>query len=206
MSKHDDELFAFEYLQAVLGVSFLQFSHDDKPDFVVTHSGYKTGIEFTSGSSEEFQRALVLARANQLPSFDSSQLSERPMDFRRSNAEILDEISIGEFVCAEDYAVHWAERIVKRIRTKSELIQRGEIRRFEKNWLVILNGQSDDSGLDSDFYRAVLLGALGSDKGPRLSFDVIYVISSRRVFVIDKDRIRCEPLDAEVIASRMRSI
>jgi hypothetical protein len=68
-------------------------------------------------------------------------------------------------------------------------MQRGEIERFQKNWLCIVNEQADDSGLDIGFYRAVLMGALGSDQSYRKAFDLIYVISGRSFFIFDERHI-----------------
>lgn len=203
MSKKEEELFGLKYFQAAVGLSFPHVIHRDKPDFVVIHRGIETGIELTSGSSEEFRRAVVLSRIHRLQGIDTSNLGGGESATRRSNVELLAELRGGGFVQAEQSALVWAERIRDRIRAKSDLMQRGEIERFSRNWQVILNEQSEDIGLSSDFYRAVLLGALGSDRLPRKSFDVIYVLSARHIFLIDPDQIRCEPLDAELVANRL---
>ncbi|MGA2446874.1 MAG: hypothetical protein ABSG50_15785 [Opitutaceae bacterium] len=194
MPTHDDEVAALRRFEEAMGVNFSGVVHRDKPDFVISYQGYKTGVEITSGSAEEFRRALYIGKAAGLTGLSVSGLRERRENERLSNAELLGELQSVECVSSEDFAVHWAERIVKRIRTKVRLMQRGEIERFEKNWLCIVNEQADDGALDIDFYRAVLMGALGSDHSYRQAFDLIYIISGRRVFILDERRLIAAPM------------
>jgi hypothetical protein len=186
MTTCDDEIAALGRFEAAMGVKFSDVVHRDKPDFLISYQGYKTGIEVTSGSAEEFRRALHVGKEAGLSSLSVSGLRERGDSERLSKAELLGELQSVECVSSEDFAVLWAERIVKRIRTKVDLMQRGELERFQKNWLCIVNEQADDGGLDIDFYRAVLMGALGSDQSYREAFDLIYVISGRSIFIFDE--------------------
>jgi hypothetical protein len=191
----DDETEALRRFEAVMGVKFSEVVHRDKPDFVIVYQGYKTGIEVTSGSAEEFRRALRIGKKAGLSSLSVSGLREREDTERLSKIELLDELQSVECVSSEDFAVLWAERIVKRILTKVDLMRRGEIERFEKNWLCIINEQADDGGLDINFYRAVLMGALGSDQSYRKVFDLIYIISARNVFIFDERQLIAVPIE-----------
>jgi hypothetical protein len=186
MPTRDDEMIALRYFEAAIGVKFEEVVHRDKPDFVINYQGYKTGIEITSGSAEEFRRALHIGKAAGLTNLSVSGLRERSDNERLSKAELLGKIQSGGFVSSEDCAVCWAERIVKRIRAKVRLMRSGELERFEKNWLCIVNEQSDDGSLEIDFYRAVLMGALGSDWAYREAFNLIYIISCRNTFILDE--------------------
>lgn len=189
MKTRDDEIAALCRLEAVMNVKFSDVVHRDKPDFAICYQGFKIGIEVTSGSSEEFRRGLHIGRKAGLRGLSISGLRERTDGERLSKYELLGELQSIECVSSEDFAVLWAERIVKRIRTKVDLMQRGELERFEKNWLCVVNEQADERGLDIEFYRAVLLGALGSDQKHREAFDLIYIIGGRSVFILDERRL-----------------
>jgi hypothetical protein len=189
MPTRDDEIAGLRRLEATMNVKFSGVVPRDKPDFVISYQGFKTGIELTSGSAEEFRRALHVGKEAGLSGLSVSGLRERADGERLSKAELLGELQSIECVSSEDFAVLWAERIVKRIRTKVDLMQRGELERFEKNWLCLVNEQADEGGLDIDFYRAVLMGALGSDQKYREAFDLIYIIGARSVFILDERRL-----------------
>ena len=94
-----------------------------------------------------------------------------------SGPELLCKLTTSEFPSSEDKAVAFAERIVARIKDKVDLFIRGEIEHFDQNWLCIINAQVDDWVFSKEFYRAVLLGALGTDRSLRETFDMIYMVS-----------------------------
>ena len=189
MTTRDDESTALCRLEAAMNAKFSDVVHRDKPDFLISDQGYQTGIAVTSGSAEEFRRAVHVGKKAGRCSLSVSGLRERSDSERLSKEELLGELQSVECVSSEDFAVLWAERIVKRIRAKVDLMQRGELERFQKNWLCIVNEQADDGGLAIDFYCAVLMGALGSDQSYRAAFDLICVIGGRSIFSFDEGRL-----------------
>ncbi len=183
MPSRIDEQTQLDRLQQAIGVSFENIVHRDKPDFVVRHLNEVIGIETTDGSSEAYRRAMTLKSGLQF--YSASGFSDS-CERRASKAELLQKLSTPEFTSSEDNAVDFVERVVQRIRTKVDLFKRSEIERFERNWLCIINSQVDDWVLPDDFYRVALLGALGTDRSLRQTFDIIYVISDFHTFIIDR--------------------
>jgi len=106
MPTHDDEVAALRRFEEAMGVNFSGVVHRDKPDFVISYQGYKTGVEITSGSAEEFRRALYIGKAAGLTGLSVSGLRERRENERLSNAELLGELQSVECVSSEDFAVH----------------------------------------------------------------------------------------------------
>jgi len=184
----DEEQRILEYLRVAIDTEFSYVIPRDKPDFEVGHRGSIVGIEITDGSTEEFRRGLSLARKRGLRSFGLDGFEERSKDQKRSNDALIQIMEMAESSDCEISAVAWAARIADRIKRKCQLMQASEIQRFERNWLCIYNFQSDDLSLPVERRRDMLLGAIGPDDTFRRMFDVIYVLSIKSLFVIDRNR------------------
>jgi len=189
MPNPKEELQILKRISKAIGVNFSNITPQDKPDFKVQHQGNTMGIEVTDCSGEEFRRALTLVKKFGMKEYSMSGFSEQPRSQRRSNAELKDNLSSGDFTCSEYVAVQWAERVSQCIKRKSNLMQRNEIARFDKNWLYIYNFNPVDWSLDIDRYRDMLLGALGSDPIYRTTFDAIYIVSSDSIFHINQNHV-----------------
>lgn len=184
----DEELRVLEFLRDAINTKFTNIVPHDKPDFIVEHRGSIIGIEITDGSTEEFRRGLVLARKQELRSFGLNGFEERTKDQRRTNKDLIQVMTTANCSECEISAVAWSARIADRIKRKCQLMQTGEIERFERNWLCVYNFQSDDFSLPSERHRDMLLGAMVPDPKFRQTFDVIYVLSYKNLFMIDRNR------------------
>ena len=171
-------------LRDELGTRFDSIKPGDKPDFVVEHRGSVVGIEVTDGSTEEFRRGMKLAEAEGLRAFSMDGFEDRDKSNQRSPLELLEAMQDTGCSDVETSAIAWASRIAKRISRKCELLQKGEIKRQNSNWLLIYDFRSDDRSLAIDRYRDMLLGVLGPSPMLRKTFDVIYILSFDHLIMI----------------------
>lgn len=189
MPDTEKERFQFQHFLKVAGCVFESATHRDKPDVFAIKGGEKYGIELTEGCPEEFHRAGDIVRKSGVTSFCSSSLEDNPKETQRKNTELRDSIVEEHFVNAEMSGVSWANRIARRIHRKAELLKAGEIERFDRNWLVVIDVVSGLGGLPNEFYRVALMTALGTPHLAAPEFDTTYVVCLRDIFVIDKDRV-----------------
>lgn len=190
MSTQKDERFQFNFFVENTGYHFENVIFRDKPDVRVTYCGHSLGIELTVGQPEESRRAEIVARKAGMDFYSVSNLQDNPKGSRRSNSELKADIENIEFVQSERSAINWAFRISKRITKKIGLLKKGEIERFELNWLVITDTSPEFGTLDLDFYRAALMGSLGPKKLENPEFDLVYILSSQYIIMIDRDSVK----------------
>ncbi len=193
MSTQEDERFQFNFFVKNTGYHFEDVIFRDKPDVRVTHCGHSLGIELTVGQPEESRRAQVIARKAGMDFYSVSNLKDNPKESRRSNSELKADIKNINFVQSERSAINWASRISKRIVRKIDGLRSGEIEKFDKNWLVIVDASPDFGSLDFEFYRAALMGSLGPMILENPEFDLIYILSSQYTIMIDQDSVKGIP-------------
>lgn len=189
MPDTEKERFQFQHFMKATGCVFESSIHRDKPDVFAMKGGERYGIELTEGCPEEFHRARDIVRKSGMTSFCSSSLEDNPKENQRKNSELRESIAEDHFVNAEISAVSWANRIARRIHRKAGLLKAGEIERFDRNWLVVIDAVLGLGGLPNEFYRVALMTALGTPHLTSPGFDTTYVVCLRDIFVIDKDRV-----------------
>lgn len=175
MGTKEDERFQYNFFVEETGYKFEDVIFGDKPDVRVTHCGYSLGIELTVGQPEESRRAEIIARKAGMNFYSASNLQDNTKGFRRSNSELKVDIENIEFVQSEKSGINWASRISKRITKKIGLLKKGEIERFDLNWLVITDASPEFGALDFEFYRIALMGSLGPEILNDPEFDLIYI-------------------------------
>jgi len=185
MSKESDERQQLDFFLSVTDVTLEDIEHRDKPDFEATHRGERIGIELTEGSPEELRRAQHIARTTGKTGYNVTGLQDNPKCSRRANSEVEADMSTPRMQNSEEAAVQWAERITQRISSKVAKVISGEIKSFPRNWLVIVDPSPDQGALETEFYRAVLMGAMGTDKSLRSTFDMIYIVSVESIIMIN---------------------
>jgi hypothetical protein len=110
----------------------------EKPDFIITSAGKKTGVEITRAVSQEFVRAQKL-HAFKCPDswINLTHLEDR--EKRRSNEEIFASITdcSSPWKKTEESTLEWKNKIAKALRLKRAKYNRPDYQVFDENWLLI---------------------------------------------------------------------
>lgn len=192
MRKHDTERLQFEHFLNVTGSSFDSWIQEDKPDIVAVKAGIKIGIELTDGSSEAFHRARDIARKQGMTSFSTSSINLSSSEELQKNSNLAALISDPRFVKTELSTISWSRRIASKIHSKATLLNKGEIRKFERNWLVVLDTGTLIDDATAEFHRGALMASMGLRHLTSHGFDVTYIICSRALWIIDAFHVRIE--------------
>jgi len=188
MPDQTEERRALDHLMEVLDTEFSSIESRDKPDISLRYRGSDVGVEVTDASAGEFRYAIAIAREEGLESFHCGGLGNLSETQRPTRDEVVELMQTPLCVDSELAAVAWAARAAESIRKKCCLMKKGEFKRFEQNWLLVYNVQSDDCSIEASRCRDMLLGALGPDPELRQLFDVIYVLSHSNLIVLDPNQ------------------
>jgi hypothetical protein len=159
-------------------------SENERPDFVVTISGQRIGIETTASVYQEHVRASKLHLElcpNQC--IVTTHLQDR--DQRRSNDMLLtDMLNLNsEWKDAEQEMRDWHDKIASTLKSKRANLAKPGFQLFDQNWLLI----HDEPGLANDTFTydrachhtAALFSAPFA--GAR-DFDAVFLLSDRYLF------------------------
>jgi len=159
-------------------------TESERPDFLVTISGQRIGIETTASVYQEHVRASKL-HLKQCPNqcIDTTHLQDR--DQRRSNDEILaDMLNLSsDWKDSEQAMRDWRDKIASTLESKRVKLSNPGFSIFDQNWLLI----HDEPGLANDTFtydRACRhMAALFSTPTafPR-DFDAVFLLSDRYLF------------------------
>jgi hypothetical protein len=183
-----EERLALDHLMEVLDTQFLNVASRDKPDFFLRHRGSDVGVEVTDASAREFRWAMDIAQKKTHKGFHCGALENLSESQERTKSDLVELMKTPQCVDSELSAVAWARRAADCIKEKCRLMNKGEFERFEQNWLLVYNVQSDDCSIEASRCRDMLLGALGPDPDLRRLFDVIYVLSHSNLIVLDPNQ------------------
>ena len=156
----------------------------EKPDFIITSAGKKTGIEITRAVSQEYVRAQKLHVSECLSSWiDLTHLKDG--ETRRSKKEILASIMnlSSQWKRTEKSTLEWKDKIAKALKSKRKKYNQSDYQIFDENWLLI----RDDPPLPAlDLMegraRRNLQALFLESSGVARDFDIVFVHSGQYLF------------------------
>ncbi len=156
----------------------------ERPDFVVTISGQRIGVEVTRSIYEEHGHASAL-HSKYCPDhcIITTHLHDRGQ--RRSKDELLSEILDlnSKWKDSEQDMRDWRDKVASSLERKRAKLSKSGYKLFDKNWLLIY----DEPGLANDSFtydRACRYAAaiFATPYASHLDFDTVFLLSKRYLF------------------------
>ena len=156
----------------------------ERPDFVLTISGRRIGVEVTAAVYQEHVRAQKL-HIQRCPTECVNTTNLQDRDPRRSNDELMSEMlkPNGTFKDSEQDMCDWRDKVATALERKRAKLGHPDFQLFHQNWLLI----HDEPGLANDRFTCDRAwqhaAALFSVPfvGAR-DFDTTFLLSNRYLF------------------------
>jgi len=156
----------------------------ERPDFVLTLSGQRIGIETTASVYQEYVRASKL-HSHQCPNQCIVTTNLQDGDQRRSNDELISEMLNlnSEWKDSEQDMRDWRDKVASTLERKRTKLGHPEFQLFDQNWLLI----HDEPGLANDTFtydRACRHAAdlFATPLTDARDFDTVFLLSNRYLF------------------------
>ncbi len=159
-------------------------SFSEKPDFIITKSGRKIGIEHTRWVYQEWVRANKL-HAAECPELSIQLTNLKDGKSRRTNEQLLESMTSFEASWKNSEYCHldWKNKIAATLESKRKKFIQTDYQLFDENWLLIHDVPSLPNNLytkewSSRYLNNLFLETLSVSR----DFDSVYVHSGNYLF------------------------
>lgn len=172
-------------LNVLDGLETTSITKSERPDFIITRTGKKIGVEHTRAVYQEIVRAgkLHFSTCPHL-AIDVTDLKDRQGQ-RRSNEELLASMTnqSGSWSKEDEARLDWKNKIAACLRSKRKKLNQSGYQMFDENWLLIHEFPPLPASVKTENWAGQYLRAIFSETpGVSKDFDSVFIHSGQYLF------------------------